>query len=171
MPMAKITPVGEAGLYHVHFLDGRTDPGFGHGGGEHPSHGLPGGPGHVSPPIFHPGHPDHGLPSSPGHPDQGLPGRPPHVGGRPPGSGGGGIPDNSLPSTPPPTLMPGWTLALVRSPDGKWHYASLAPSSPPPKPLPEPIPPGGAPDQGLPPQPPGGVAGTPLPPTAAPKPA
>jgi len=39
--------------------------------------GLPGGP-EVSPPIYHPGHPDHGLPS-----------RPPHVGNRPPGSGPG----------------------------------------------------------------------------------
>jgi hypothetical protein len=87
-------------------------------------------------------------------PDQGLPGgRPPHVGNRPPGSGPGGIPDNSLPSHPPPTVLPGWTLAMVRSPDGKWHYATLAPGSAPPKPIPEPIPPGGIPDQGLPPQP------------------
>lgn len=171
MPMARITPVGEAGLYHVHFLDA---------GAGHPDQGLPGGrPPHVGGgPIFHPGHPDHGLPSQPGHPDQGLPGqpghpdqglpgRPPHVGNRPPGSGGGGIPDNSLPEVPPPTLMPGWTLALVRSADGKWHYASLAPGSAPPKPLPEPIPPGGKPDQGLPPQPP--TAGTP-PVTPAPSP-
>jgi hypothetical protein len=125
-------------------------------------------------------HPDQGLPGFPGHPDQGLPGgRPPHVGNRPPGSwpghpdqglpggGGSGIPDNTLPPVPPPTLLPGWTLALVRSADGKWHYASLAPSSPPPRPLPEPIPPGGAPDQGLPPQPP--TAGTP-PVTPAPSP-
>ncbi len=57
-----------------------------------PPPGIPGlgGP-EVSPPIYHPGHPDHGLPSRPGggHPDQGLPGgggRPPHVGNRPPGS-------------------------------------------------------------------------------------
>jgi hypothetical protein len=158
MPMAKITPVGEAGLYHIHFLDA---------GAAHPDQGLPGGwPGHVSPPIYHPGHPDHGLPSVPGHPDQGLPGRPPHVGGGPM-PGRPGIPDHSLPPTPPPTLLPGWTLAMVRTPDGKWHYASLAPSSPPPRPLPEPIPPGGAPDQGLPPQPP--TAGTP-PVTPAPSP-
>jgi hypothetical protein len=109
-------------------------------------------------------HPDHGLPGGGEHPDQGLPGgvgggRPSHpISGRWPGRvdpgygvGVGGIPDNSLPSTPPPTLMPGWTLLLVRGPDGKWKYATLAPSSPPPRPLPEPIPPGGAPDQGLPP--------------------
>lgn len=64
---------------------GGADPGYGkpifHPG--HPDHGLPGGPGHVSPPIYHPGHPDHGLPSgghisnrlpwAPGHPDAGLP--------------------------------------------------------------------------------------------------
>jgi hypothetical protein len=169
MPMAKITPVGEAGLYHVYFLDARDpgygggrpggDPGYGHGGGFHPDAGLPGMPGHVSPPIFHPGHPDHGLPSVPGHPSN-----------RPPGSGSGGIPDNTLPTVPPPTLLPGWTLALVRSADGKWHYASLAPGSAPPRPLPEPLPPGGKPDQGLPPQPtPPPVAGTP-PVTPAPSP-
>jgi len=112
-------------------------------GGEHPDQGLPGGrPPHVGGgPIFHPGHPDHGLPSEPGHPDQGLPGRP----GRP------AIPDNSLPSVPPPTLLPGFTLVLVRGPDGKWHYASVKPGVAPPIVLPEPLPPGGAPDQGLPP--------------------
>ena len=46
MPMAKITPVGESGLYHVHFLDA-TDPGFGRPGGGHPDQGLPGRPPHV----------------------------------------------------------------------------------------------------------------------------
>lgn len=57
--------------------------------------GIGGGP--AEPPIFHPGHPDHGLPSG-GHP-----------GNRPPGSGGGhpsqpihhpGHPDHGLPSQP-----------------------------------------------------------------------
>ncbi len=85
-----------------------VDPGFG-----------------VGAPIFHPGHPDHGLPSAgrpvdpgygrpiyhPGHPDHGLPsgGRPvdPGFGNRPwnpvdPGFGQGGTGqvDNSLPSIP-----------------------------------------------------------------------
>ena len=116
MPLATIRPMGESGLYHIHFLDASG----------HPDQGLPGGGGQPSHPIFHPGHPDHGLPSQPGSPSHPI--------------SGGGIPDQSLPSTPPPTLMPGWTLAMVRTPDGKWHYASLAPSSPPPRPLPEPLP-------------------------------
>jgi hypothetical protein len=152
--MARITPVGESGLYHVHFLDA---------GGAHPDQGLPSFPGrpdnslpgggaHPSHPIFHPGHPDHGLPSQPGRPV---------IGGGRPGDPGYGqrpehpaIPDNELPEAPPPQVLPGWTLVLVRGPDHKWKYATLPPSSAPPKPLPSPIPPGGAPDQGLPPQPP-----------------
>lgn len=152
MPMAKITPAGESGLYHVHWLDGRTDPGFGAGGLPHPDHGLPGGTPHPGGgPIYHPGHPDHGLPSHPAHP-----------GNRPPGSGGGGIPDNSLPSTPPPHVPPGTTLVLVRDPAGVWHYATLPAGTPAPTPVPP------TPDQGLPGGPPP-VAGQPLPPTAAPK--
>ena len=161
MPMAKITPVGEAGLYHVHFLDA-TDPGYGRpGGGGHPDHGLPGDrPPHVGGgPIFHPGHPDHGLPSNPAHP-----------GNRPPGSGHPVFPDNTLPSTPPPHVPAGVTLVLVRDPTGVWHYATLDANTPPPKPVPpgsidhpsgQPIPPPGS----TPPP----TAGTPLPPTAAPK--
>jgi hypothetical protein len=137
-----------------------VDPGFGWGGGERPGH-LPAYP---------------GMPVDPGF-GWGGGGRPSH-----PIAGGGGLPDNTLPSTPPPQVLPGWTLVMVRSADMKWHYATIAPSSPPPRPTPEPIPPGGAPDQGLPPQPahpiaPGG--GSPptagqlpgAPPTAQPKPA
>jgi hypothetical protein len=117
------------------------------------------------------GHPDQGLPGPDGRPVHlpswgggehiwggGVPGRPSH-----PIAGGGGLPDNTLPSTPPPQVLPGWTLVMVRGPDMKWHYATIAPSSPPPRPTPEPIPPGGVPDQGLPPQP-----AQPLPPTGAP---
>jgi hypothetical protein len=50
--------------------------------GGHPDNALPGGrPPHVGGgPIYHPGHPDHGLPSSPGHPSN-----------RPPGSWGGPV--------------------------------------------------------------------------------
>jgi hypothetical protein len=132
------------------------------------------------------GHPDQGLPGGEGEGEAGqlpsfpgFPGRPGHLPARPgrpvdpgfgrPGGGGGGIPDHELPPSRPPTIAPGWTLILVRKPDGKWAYATLAPSSPPPRPLPEPIPPGGAPDQGLPPQPPeaGQLPGAP--PTAQPK--
>ena len=82
------------------------------GGPVDPGYGFPGfGPGHPSQPIYHPGHPDHGLPSVPGHP-----------GNRPPGSWGGhpsapiyhpGHPDHGLPSQPghpgnrPPGSYPG----------------------------------------------------------------
>ena len=148
MPIARITQMGESGLYHVHFLDGRTDPGFGVGGLPHPDHGLPGGMPHPGGgPIFHPGHPDHGLPSQPGHP-----------GNRPPGSGHPGFPDNTLPPGPPPHLPAGTTLILVRDPAGVWHYAAIQPGQPVPPPLP---------DQALPTPP--AVPGQPLPPTPAPK--
>ena len=54
---------------------------------------LPGGQGgRPSHPIYHPGHPDHGLPA---HPDQGLPG------------GSGGRPDQGLPPFPSQGLPPG----------------------------------------------------------------
>ena len=56
---------------------------------------LPGGQGgSPSHPIYHPGHPDHGLPA---HPDQGLPGQ------------GGGRPDRGLPPFPSQGLPPGGT--------------------------------------------------------------
>jgi len=153
MPTATIRPLGESGLYHIHFLDA-VDPGFGHGGAPHP---------------------DHGLPGSGAHPGNRPPGSGAHPGNRPPGSGGG-IPDNELPSEPPPHVPAGTTLVLVRDPAGVWHYATLDANTPPPKPLP----PGSIehpgnrpPGSGAPPHPGGGpvppTAGTPLPPTAAPK--
>lgn len=159
MPMAKITPAGEHGLYHVHFLDGRTDPGFGHPGGG----------------VDHPGNE---LPGSGGHP-----------GNRPPGSASGGHPDNSLPPGPPPVLAPGYTLVAVRGPHGHWEYAMIMPGSPPPRPIPPGSidhpgnrPPGSGiahpdqglpgsqphPDQGLPGQPPH-ASGQPVPPQPTPQ--
>ena len=86
---------------------------------------LPGGrPPHIGGgPIYHPGHPDHGLPSQPGHPGN----RPPGSWGGPvdPGWGGGGghpshpihipgVPDQGLPpgeeipsnELPPPAVPP-----------------------------------------------------------------
>jgi hypothetical protein len=140
---------------------GPVDPGYGVGGGLHPSHGLPGMPPHVSnrPPGSWPGHPDQGLPSNPN------------------------FPDNSLPSTPPPVLLPGYTLVMVRGPAGKWEYAFIAPSDPPPKPMPKPpvgpdntlppgpanpIAPGGSPPVATQPPMPGQLPSGP--PTAAPKP-
>lgn len=132
MPMATIHKVGSGELYHIHFLDARVDPGFGHGGG-----GVD--PGYDRP-IHHPGHPDHGLPSSPGHPANrppgSFPGYPSH--GLP---GSPGTPGNELPTTPPPQVAPGQVIVMVRGADGKWKYAALAPGTAPPKPLPEPTPP------------------------------
>jgi hypothetical protein len=112
--MATIHPVGEAGLYHIHFLDGRVDPGYGRPGGGHPDNSLP-------------GH---------GHPDNSLPGYG-HPGNRPPGSGRPNFPDNSLPSGPPPHVPDGTVVVLVKDPAGVWHYASLPPGTPAPTPLPE----------------------------------
>jgi hypothetical protein len=71
--------------------------------GGHVSNELPGGQRPTDPgygrPIYHPGHPSHGLPSSPGHPAN-----------RPPGSGwGSGQIDNTLPEgepVPPDTINP-----------------------------------------------------------------
>jgi hypothetical protein len=154
MPMAHVRKIGgENDLYHIAWLDhgpggggGGVDPGYGQGRpGYRPDQGLPGSG----------GHPDQGLPGSGGRPDQGLPGGG-HIANRPPGSGGGGIPDHELPDQPPPQVAAGQTLILVRGPQGHWVYATIAPGSPPPRPVP--MPPPNRPDQGL-------------PPTAAPKPA
>ena len=142
MPMVTLHKVGEGNLYHMHVLDQHgTDPGYGQGrpGGDHISNRPPGQIG---------GHPDQGLPGH-GHPGQGLPGM-------------GGIPGHELPDTPPPNLAPGWTLVLVRGPQGKWQYAAMAPGSPPPRPLPPQG--GGRPDQGLPGSQPHPDQGLPTPP-------
>jgi len=124
MPMATITKVsGERNLYHIHVLDPHEG---------HPDQGLPG-MGGVDPGYGQGIHRPH-------RPDQGLPG------GRP------GIPSNELPETPPPQLLPGYTLVMVRDQQGKWEYAAIAPGSPPPRPLPSPTPPN-RPDNTLPGQP------------------
>lgn len=124
-------------LYHVHVLDA-TDPGFGGG--------RPGG-----------ADPGFGRPEG-GRPGQGLPG-----GGHP----GQGIPDHELPDNPPPHLLPGYTLVMVRGPHGKWEYAFIAPGDPPPKPLP---PSTDRPDNTLPGQPgrPPVISGGPAPPPGRP---
>jgi len=107
---------------------------------------------------FHaPVSPDQGLPGGGTYPDQGLPTIP-------------GVPDNTLPTTPPPTVMPGATLVMVRTSDGKWHWAAIPPGQPTPPLLPDNTLPGGGahPDQGLPPgAPPRPSQG--LPPTPTPK--
>ena len=121
MPMARITKVsGETNLYHIHVLDGHQ--------------GLP----TRACPARAASIPATAKPARPDRPDHELPG-----GGRP------GIPSNELPETPPPNLLPGYTLVLVRDQRGKWEYAAIAPGSPPPRPLPPPSRPD-RPDQGLP---------------------
>ena len=70
------------------------------GGGGHIDNSLPSGGGHPSQPIYHPGHPDHGLPAQPGHPSTG-----PIYGGGHPSTGpiyGGGHPSGQ-PVPPQPT--------------------------------------------------------------------
>lgn len=112
----------------------------------HPDHGLPTPPvaGEPTPPIYHPGHPDHGLPSEP-HPDHGLPVPPPVV-------------DNTLP-TPP---KQGDFLILIYIPGTGFRWIvvdkDLAPEHPivlPPPTAEHPIAPGspGAPTQPIQPTP------------------
>ena len=117
--------------------DGSIDPGFGNrpgGGGNRPNQDLPGGrPPHVGGgPIYHPGHPDHGLPSEQPHPDQELPWSP-------------GSPDQGLPVPPgitaPPTVPPNLKDKLVvlwRLPNTtQWHGKAMDPSLSAGAPLPE----------------------------------
>jgi hypothetical protein len=103
-PMPKVVIVGELYEQNVQ-VGGGPMPGGGWGGPVDPGYGRPGGPHPGGGPIYHPGHPDHGLPSQPGHPAN----RPPgswggpvdpgwgsgggeHPGNRPPGSWGGEYP-------------------------------------------------------------------------------
>ena len=66
----------------------------------YPDQGLPGGQGgKPSHPIYHPGHPDHGLPA---YPDQGLPGNQPYPDQGLPGGGSGGTPVPEDVYTPAP---------------------------------------------------------------------
>ena len=107
---------------------------------------LPGGrPPHVGGgPIYHPGHPSHGLPSQPhpgggpiyhpGHPDHGLPSQPGHPGNRPPGSGS--RPDNALPdgeeveiSNELPPVPPEYSdkvIVAIKRPDEPWKVMAYA---------------------------------------------
>ena len=118
--------------------------GGGWGSGEHPGGG----------PIYHPGHPDHGLPSQPGHPGNRPPGsgpvqpghpgnRPPgswggeHPGNRPPGSWGGERPDNALPEgeeihidnelPPVPPEYADKTIVAIKKPEEDWRVMAYEP--------------------------------------------
>ena len=140
---AVIIPLGEG--------QGPVDPGYGRpgggGGGPRPDQGLPGGQGgHPSQPIYHPGHPDHGLPP---FPDQGLPGG---SGGRPehpihipgvPDQGlpeGQPIPDNELPPIEVPEEYQDDLVIGVKQPGStEWTFTAYDTSN--------------RPDQGLPPAP------------------
>lgn len=82
------------------------------------------------------GRPDQGLPPSPGRPDQGLPGAPARPDQGLPG-GGGGRPDNTLPS------KTYWMLCYC--PSLGWRYVSVDPSLRPGHALPSPGHPSGQP--------------------------
>ena len=116
----------------------------------YPDQGLPGGGGsgnRPSQPIFHPGHPDHGLPA---HPDQGLP--PQGSGGSPshpihipgvPDQGlpeGQPIPDNELPApVVPPEYEDDLIVGVKAAGSTEWTFTAYDLSN--------------QPDQGLPPHP------------------
>ena len=132
---------------------GPIDPGWGSGGIDHVGGG----------PIFHPGHPDHGLPSRPdhigggpiyhpGHPDHGLPSGPPeHAwwGGRDPNRpnqglpGGGaepksslhaGVTESNIPSHPQTPDTENGEWVLVALGDRKMAWAWMSPAAPVPEP-------------------------------------
>ena len=114
----------------------------------YPDQGLPGGQGgRPSHPIYHPGHPDHGLPA---HPDQGLPGA---SGGRPDQGlppfpsqglpeGGTDIPSNELPMPQPPAEYEDDLIIAVKKPhETEWTVKYYDPDLKPdtgPVPHPEP---------------------------------
>ena len=101
----------------------------------YPDQGLPGGQGgRPSHPIYHPGHPDHGLPA---HPDQGLPGA---SGGRPDQGlppfpsqglpeGGTDIPSNELPMPQPPQEYEDDLIVAVKKPnESEWTVKAYDPA-------------------------------------------
>lgn len=119
----------------------------GGGGGEHPDQGLPGGQGgYPSQPIYHPGHPDHGLPPfpsqglpggggypsqpiyHPGHPDHGLPPFPDQ--GLPGGGGNGGTPvpeDVYTPAPIPEEIASQYVVSMYNPKTMTWTTKSYAP--------------------------------------------
>lgn len=113
--MTKVVLVGDM-YYSDLSVGGGPMPGGG-GGPVDPGYGRPGGGGPVDPgygrPIFHPGHPDHGLPSSPGHPAN-----------RPPGSSPGY--PSGQPVPPGGATDPGWGGGW-----GSGNYPSGQPIAPP----------------------------------------
>ena len=116
------------------------------GDGGHIDNSLPGGQGgRPSQPIYHPGHPDHGLPP---FPSQGLPGQggqpshPIHIPGVPDQGlpEGQPIPDNSLPPPQVPEEYQDDLVIGVKQPNStEWTFTAYDVSN--------------QPDQGLPPHP------------------
>lgn len=115
-------------------------PGF-PGGGQ----GIWGGGPHPTPPIHHPGHPDHGKPVDPSwgvgggeHPGNRPPMGGAHPGNRPPGSGGGGHIDNALPDgedveidnelPPIPPEYADKTIVAIKRPDQEWIIKAYDPA-------------------------------------------
>ena len=93
---------------------------------------LPGGQGgYPSQPIYHPGHPDHGLPA---YPDQGLPGgsggypsHPIHIPGVPDQGlpEGQPIPGNELPPVPVPPQYQESLIVGVKQPNStEWTFTA-----------------------------------------------
>ena len=117
-------------------------------GGGRPDNSLPGGQGgRPSQPIYHPGHPDHGLPA---YPDQGLPGggqggypsHPIHIPGVPDQGlpEGQPIPDNELPAPAvPPEYQDDLVIGVKQAGSTEWTFTAYDTSN--------------QPDQGLPPHP------------------
>ena len=140
------------------------------GGNGHIDNTLPGGQGgYPSQPIYHPGHPDHGLPPFPsqglpgggqgGRPDQGLPPFPSQ--GLPPG--GEVIPPDVInpPLPEPPPEYADKVIVAVHKPGEEWQVKAYDPNARPDQGLPGSQP---HPDQGLP-----GAQPTPTPHQAPPQ--
>ncbi len=122
------------------------------GSGNRPDNSLPGGQGgHPSQPIYHPGHPDHGLPPFPsqglpgggqgGRPDNSLPGNQPGIDNALP-EGGTEIPSNELPMPQPPAEYEDSLIISVKKPgETEWTTKAYDPNLKPdtgPVPHPEP---------------------------------
>ena len=99
---------------------GPVDPGWGGGwGGDRPPYVWGQRPSVGGGPIYHPGHPDHGLPSSPGHPGNWVPGSGYPTGGPlPPGAPQGGteVPPEDYTPTPPPESIASQVIVSVYDP-------------------------------------------------------
>ena len=95
----------------------------------YPDQGLPGGQGgRPSHPIYHPGHPDHGLPA---FPDQGLPGHQPYPDQGLPGGGGNGgteVPEDVYTPAPiPEEIASQYVVSMYNPKTMQWTTKSYPP--------------------------------------------